>query len=183
MRKILYLLLIALSFGIFGCAKSYELPESSKDATFYTQFSFFYEGDTHRTTNYRKGVLVPVNTAVKINEIYFETITVTLIESGQVIKLLNVENFSKATTQQIFERTFKTTPVDLGKYSADKAKLIKNGEYEEGMTKDEVLLSLGYPPAHQTPSLSSTQWRYWQNRFNTFILRFDENGIVEKIIN
>lgn len=49
------------------------------------------------------------------------------------------------------------------------------------MTKEEVLIARGYPPSHATLSLDSDQWRFWQNRWDTIIVQFN-NGTVETII-
>jgi outer membrane protein assembly factor BamE (lipoprotein component of BamABCDE complex) len=49
------------------------------------------------------------------------------------------------------------------------------------MTKDGVRIALGYPAAHQTPSLNENTWVYWTNRFKSFKIEFDANGKVTKI--
>jgi len=50
------------------------------------------------------------------------------------------------------------------------------------MTRDQVLLSLGYPPTHRTPSLSGPEWTYWYNRWITFKVVFDDKGVVSNLI-
>ena len=55
--------------------------------------------------------------------------------------------------------------------------LIEAGQVDKGMTRDQVLMSLGYPPAHRTPVLDSPQWTYWQNRWQTFIVDFDGDKV------
>jgi outer membrane protein assembly factor BamE (lipoprotein component of BamABCDE complex) len=56
-------------------------------------------------------------------------------------------------------------------------KLIEQAQVEPGMTRDEVLMSLGYPPAHRTPSLDSPTWTYWANRWATFEVYFDGDRV------
>ena len=46
------------------------------------------------------------------------------------------------------------------------------------MTRDQVLMSLGYPPAHRTPSLEGPTWTYWQNRWATMVVVFDGDKVV-----
>ena len=50
---------LLLSIDSAGAGKNALAAEGEK---LYTQFSFFYEGDHHITTTYRKGILVPINT-------------------------------------------------------------------------------------------------------------------------
>jgi hypothetical protein len=39
---------------------------------------------------------------------------------------------------------------------------INDGKLLEGMTKDQALVTRGYPPAHQTPDLGADQWIYYE---------------------
>ena len=58
---------------------------------------------------------------------------------------------------------------------------IESGEVRQGMSREAVLVSLGYPPESGTPSTKLDSWRYWRHRFNTFIVHFDDEGRVEDI--
>jgi hypothetical protein len=41
-----------------------------------------------------------------------------------------------------------------------------------------IRMALGYPAAHRTPSLDSTDWVYWIDRFRTMLVQFSSSGIV-----
>lgn len=56
----------------------------------------------------------------------------------------------------------------------------KEGRILPGMTKEAVILAVGYPPEHATPSLDSTTWKYWRNRFATTNVHF-QGGKVAKL--
>jgi hypothetical protein len=51
----------------------------------------------------------------------------------------------------------------------------KTGQPSIGMTKDEVITCIGYPPAHATESTNQSIWTYWWSRFNTKELIFKGN--------
>jgi hypothetical protein len=59
---------------------------------------------------------------------------------------------------------------------------VRLGRIAPGMTKEQVIVSLGYPPAHQTPSLDSPQWKYWLTRVGSFLVVWDEKGQVRDVI-
>jgi hypothetical protein len=52
---------------------------------------------------------------------------------------------------------------------------IKKGIVLDGMSKNAVLVTYGYPPEHRTGSLLSDRWIYWRNKFTTFAVCFDDN--------
>lgn len=58
---------------------------------------------------------------------------------------------------------------------------VRTGRVRAGMTREQVLVALGYPPAHQTPTLESVFWKHWYSRFGTFVLEWDEKGRVSGI--
>lgn len=59
---------------------------------------------------------------------------------------------------------------------------IRAGRIALGMTKEQVVIALGYPPAHETPTLDSAQWKYWYGRFDTFLVSWDESERVKDVI-
>jgi hypothetical protein len=152
-----------------------------KGQVLYTQFSLYYENSRHLTTNYRKGILVPVNTEVKFVESNSTDILVSLPD-GENLYIENVEAYSGEEIDGIFTRTLAEKPVDLAPYSVEERKAILAGEVVPGMSKNAVILALGYPPKHRTPSLQLDHWQYWRNRFKTFLVYF-ENGKVVRIQN
>jgi hypothetical protein len=59
---------------------------------------------------------------------------------------------------------------------------IKLGKPQVGMTKEGILIALGRPPIHATPSLDAANWLYWNNKWTKDLLEFDEKGILKQII-
>jgi hypothetical protein len=50
------------------------------------------------------------------------------------------------------------------------------------MTKEQVIVSLGYPPAHQTPSLDAPQWKYWHTSLGSYLVVWGNGDRVEDVI-
>lgn len=55
---------------------------------------------------------------------------------------------------------------------------IKQGKIVPGMSKKAVIISYGYPPRDDTPSLNANIWIYWQGLTKKFIVEFDENELT-----
>ena len=62
--------------------------------------------------------------------------------------------------------------------SVTSAHAIESGEVLKGMTKEQVLLARGYPPAHQTPSTDEDRWKFWSSRFVTEEIFFSNGRVV-----
>jgi hypothetical protein len=148
-----------------------------KGEKLYIHFSLFYEKNVHRTTNYRIGTLVPINTEVTFVKANKSEINVTLSD-GTNLKIENVQKYSGDDINGIFRRTFGKTAVDLSRFSTREKSSIVDGNVEPGMSKDAVIAALGYPPKHRTPTLNGNQWRYWRTIFATFVVHFEDDKVT-----
>lgn len=148
-----------------------------KGQILYTQYSLFYERNQYLTTNYLRGTLLPVNTEVKFVASDRSAIRVTL-PGGQDLAIKNIREFSGENIDGIFTRTFADNPIDLSQFTEDEKKAILLGQVKIGMRKSAVIAAIGYPPKHKTPGLELNQWRYWQNRFNTIIVFFENDKVT-----
>jgi hypothetical protein len=51
----------------------------------------------------------------------------------------------------------------------------------KGMSREQVLMAVGYPVSSENPSLDAKVWRYWLSSFSEFRVRFDDQGLVSDI--
>ncbi|MGZ8217404.1 hypothetical protein [Methylomagnum sp.] len=174
-------LIIFLALG--ACAKQYKSSELVSGIevgdTYYTQFSLFQEKNEFRTTNYRHGFLIPINTAATLMSINKKRIVLKLDGTGQQLTIENVPKHTNEDSQQAFKRIFGPKKVDLSRFTKDEKKYILSGEVKKGMRRDAVLAAIGYPPQNSTPSLSSDEWMYWSTRYDRFIVRFIGDQVAE----
>jgi hypothetical protein len=50
-----------------------------------------------------------------------------------------------------------------------------------GMTREQVLMAVGYPVSSENPTLDTRVWRFWLSSFSEFQVVFDANGRVKEI--
>ena len=55
---------------------------------------------------------------------------------------------------------------------------VERGKALVGMGKEAVVLAIGYPPPHVTPSLDANRWVYWKNRFNRMAVIFADGRVT-----
>lgn len=69
----------------------------------------------------------------------------------------------------------------LATFPADVQKAIVAGRVAKGMTREQVLMAVGYPITSENPTLDAPAWRYWLNSFAPFTIVFGGNGRVEAV--
>ncbi len=70
----------------------------------------------------------------------------------------------------------------LAAYPAAVQRAIKAGQLSVGMTKEQVIMSVGYPLTSETSSLNLPIWRYWLGSFDEYQVAWDANDRVREII-
>lgn len=149
------------------------------DQIYFVQHSFYAYKHKYVTTNYHVDTLIPINTRAKITDMGSSEMEIELPDLNNMeVKIKNIEKYTHKNMEEIKDRMFGKTEVNLSKYSQDVQDAIKSGQIKVGMTKEEVLLAYGYPPVHKTPSLDDNQWTYWKNRWNRIVLDFEDNKLV-----
>lgn len=59
---------------------------------------------------------------------------------------------------------------------------ISSARLMKGMTREQVLMSVGYPVTSENPQLDTKVWRFWLNSFAEFQVVFDDAGRVKEIV-
>lgn len=184
-RKTVILTLLGLVVSLLGCSQELK-PNAFAVAVppaqvYYTQFSLFLEQNYFPTTNYRKGRLIPINTAAALLDINADRAVLKLLDTGQPLIIENVQKFTKDEMPIAFSKIAGLNKVDLTPFTAAERESILAGDVKKDMSKKAVLAAIGYPPQHQTPSLEGDDWTYWSSRFDRFVVHF-KNGKVDNIV-
>lgn len=178
MRNFFSLLSLILLAAISACSHE---PDPRIDSIYYTKYTLSHEKGHYLSTNYHKGVLLPVNSKVMIKKINKEVIQTEIIASGESLTIINgrkqSRKYTKERTGDIFAKTFSKTPVDLSRFTDFEKRNIAAGKVEKGMSKEAVIVAYGYPPKVETPSLDSNEWLYWISKFDRLRITFENNKV------
>ena len=187
---------VAFAVLVAIACKGPTVPHPMNGEMRYTCCNMHYEKPEISDVNYQKGALIPFGTRVQIIEVRHESVKFQPTGHPPITLVLKYGKEGGLTMDQLLERTFpredphaklaKAAPKSGknpkgAKPAADverTRKLIEQGVVEAGMTKDQVLMAKGYPPAHRTPSLDSPMWTYWENRWVTSEVYFDGDRVV-----
>ncbi|HUE31256.1 MAG TPA: hypothetical protein VMR79_10275 [Verrucomicrobiae bacterium] len=177
---------LALASLLAAC-KGPAVPNPMTGQTRFLCCNLHYEKPEISDANYLKGTLIPYGTHVQVLEVRKNTVKFQAEGHPPITLVLKYGKDTLGMDEYLNRIFLREDPhVKLPKPSKDKKqaaavertrKLIEEGTVEPGMTKDEVLMAVGYPPVHRTPSLSSPNWTYWQNRWVTFEVYFDGDKV------
>jgi hypothetical protein len=132
---------------------------------YFTRYTFREEKNEYKTTNYARGNVVPINTPVKLISMASSKMTLKRLDTGQEIKVENEDKFTKKSIPEIASILLAAEMTPIEKLPEEVASAVRNGDMRKGMTRELVLMTRGYPPAHETPSIAGDRWVYWSSRF------------------
>src|SRR4029453_7397978 len=126
-----------------------------------------------------QGTLLPFATRVEVQKVTKNS--VVFAPAGHPPITLDFEHGGKTLSFDSFlSRLFVTEDprLKLKKVPARQVKLVEKGTIVPGMSRDQVLLAVGYPPADRTPSLEAATWTYSDGAdADAFVVYFDGNRV------
>ena len=140
-------------------------------------------GDWISDSNYNDSgqKVVPLGSPTKVTGYGRNRVLVTIDGKRQAIG----NDYSRDLGLETFAKRYVVSEDPRAKLSTFPAKLreaIQAGRVGRGMTRDQVLMSVGYPISSETPRLEATTWRYWVSSFSEFQVVFDDAGRVREVI-
>jgi len=171
-RPTVFALLAALAWGCVPPGP----PNPAVGETRFLCCNLRYEKNAVTDVNYQVGTRIAVGTRVHVTEAGGNRVT---FEPEGHPPLTVVFKYGRKTLSfdEYLDRLLVRDDPRRTLPAGDVRTLVEAGEVEPGMTRDQVVMSLGYPPAHRTPSLSASTWTYWQNRWVTMVVAFDGDRV------
>ncbi|WP_394005301.1 outer membrane protein assembly factor BamE [Luteimonas sp. WGS1318] len=124
--------------------------------------------------------VVPVGTPVSVTGYGRHRVNVRIDGARQAIG----NDYSRDIGLADFAKRYVVTEDPALKIAGYPAKIqdaIKRAKITPGMTREQVLMSLGYPISSENPDLGADLWRYWMSSFAEFQVQFDGSGRVREI--
>ena len=136
------------------------------------------------SVNFQQPGLIPLCTEVEILKVKNKRIDFKVKETGKEYKYVHHKTAGEDVKTNAVRYFGKECNKDkVAKLSEKDQEGIKLGKALVGMSKQGVIYAIGYPPLGANPSMDASSWKYWFNRFNTFAVIFDADGIVTQVMN
>jgi serine/threonine-protein kinase len=129
--------------------------------------------------NYQESGFIPLCTRVRIDQQDQKMVRFTVLDTGQQYEYLHhhaIPDF-QANVDRVFGYSCMRRRASA--LSSLDQQGIREGRVLPGMTKEGVVLAIGYPPEHKTPSLEADDWRYWTGRFSTMVVQFQDGRVSQ----
>ena len=173
MSKITTLIFSLFSLIFFaGCARTVipeevlQLPEYTPVYTSYNLWA--NEKSEISSANVQKGTILPFGTEITFINANENEINFKRVSDGKVFKIVYDRNKNIIPIEMFIKRLFVF----------DNAETLA---VEKGMTRNEVLLAFGPPPAMRTPVESVDTWTYWTDAGVSRKIVFFGNRVIEII--
>jgi hypothetical protein len=147
---------------------------------YYLRHCLTYEsGKSWRTTNYKVGILVPINSKITLTSLGSKRMQIRIEKTNQVLTIENIEKHTQKDMATIAKDLLTRQEVPVDKFDEKTQKNIRNGMLALGMTKEQTVMTRGFPPAVNTPSLDIDTWIYNDSVFVKHTLIFQDGVLVQ----
>ena len=149
----------------------------------YTCCNLRTDGGWVSSNNVQGGAIIPAGEPVVFDSVkkrYYVYGTVGGIGTG----LRDDNSKSEAETLRwVRSIVVATSPRDgILRWPEDVRLAVQYGKVKAGMSKAQVLTSLGHPSRSDTPDPESAVWRYWTSKDDLPVdLHFDDNGLMTHV--
>ncbi len=181
MKKALGMLLVLTAFACHRPVPA-DVLQGYQSRTLYTCCNIHYESSEILDANFYVGSTLALGAPARVVAMTNDSVT---FDAGRVkLTLYHSYGTEQESSLAYFDKVLVSEDPRLrvAGFSKRVQDAIRDGRVERGMTREQVILSLGNPPTHRTPSTSAPEWTYWYNRWVTYRVAFDERGVVSNVI-
>ena len=159
----------------------------ASDGAVYTKYTihFISEKGTNKAsyanwTEWTGHDVLPYNTKIEAKS-FFNRIWIVEVSTGREIEMEFHSGRMGMSAKEYIDLITSPTPVSYPDLSDVDRQGIKEGKALVGMSKQGVMIALGYPAKHETPSTDQNRWTYWKGRMAKYAVEFDNNGKVASV--
>jgi hypothetical protein len=124
--------------------------------------------------------VIPAGTPVKVLGFGRQRVHIEIGGKKQAIG----NDYSRDLALDVFAKRYVVTenPSDkLAQYPKLIQDAITSMRLTKGMSREQVLMAVGYPVSSENPNLDAKVWHYWLSSFAEFRVVFDDRGLVGEI--
>ena len=149
------MLIVGLAVVVVASTTSAQAPDDKEPKlSGFTCCNLHYENDWISDANWSSLPMIPAGQPAQITD--YGSYRIVLDIDGKKMRL--GQDYGRSEPLGQFARRFvvaQDPKPKIASWPAGVREAVKEGKVVLGMTKEQVIVSLGYPPLHQTPSLDA----------------------------
>jgi hypothetical protein len=173
--------------SLVGCKNTDTKPDDSKPVVAvkkdvlvrsgYACCNLHYEGDWISDSNLAQLAFIPAGTPIKVNKI--EAYRAYVEVDGKPMRLGHDYGREQESTEQWVNKlvVLEDPKLKIAKLAPASRKAIEAGKLAKGMTKEQVIISVGYPQTNENPRLDGPYWRYWWSSFGPYYVYWSDSKV------
>ncbi len=133
--------------------------------------------------NWLHAPMIPAGSPIKVLS-YDSAKQATAEVAGKTMRIgLDYGNKAMSIQEFVSKLVVKSNPKSkIDRYPEATRTAIHSGKVIAGMTREQAIIAVGYPPAHKTPTVDEPVWQLWQSRAGRFEVRWNEKGTVQDVV-
>ena len=174
MKRTFATTLVAAAFAS-GVALAQDKPEG------YTCCNFHFDRDWISDANFGNLPMIPAGTRIRVLDYGFNRASVEI--DGKPFRIGHDYGRSQESLEQFIAKlVVKSDPkAKIERAPARVREAIQAGRVLPGMTREQVIMAVGYPPTHRTPTLETPVWHVWGSRAGRYEIHW-KDGKVERLV-
>jgi len=163
-----------------GCTPENVKPDQNPGMLIgYTCCNFHYEKDWINDGNYAQLPMIPAGTPIKVTEYGRYRAHVDI--DGKPFRLgLDCGREAETTEQWVAKLVVASDPkAKLATYPTAVRQAIQKGQIMVGMSKEQVIMAVGYPLTNENPRYDAPYWRYWWSSFGEYQVHWQGNRVSQ----
>ena len=124
--------------------------------------------------------IIPVGTPVKFKAIGRNRVEIEIAGKTQYLG----NDYSRDLSMEVFAQRYivARNPKQLLPSMPPRIReAVNSARVAIGMTREQVVMAVGYPVSSETPSLNTPAWKFWLWSFSPFTVHFDSQGRVNRV--
>lgn len=176
MARTLQLLIFAFALSATALSVAEDKPAGFLCCNMRTDGSWI--SDINYDENGKK--IIPAGTPIKVTGYGHYRVKVDINGKSQAIG----NDYSRDLALDVFAKRYVVADDPAAKIATYPKKIqdaIAQARIVLGMTREQVMMSVGYPVSSENHNIEDKTWRFWLSSFQEFRVRFDDNGRVTNV--
>jgi hypothetical protein len=147
----------------------------------YTCCNLHYNGDWISDTNETMLPMIPAGTPIVLKD--FGSNRASVLINARQMRIGHDYGRKQETKEQFVAKLIvnEDPKAKINMYPKKIQDAISGGKVCKGMTREQVIIALGYPRTDETQSLSKTEWKYWTANWDEYLVVWGQDGLVSDI--